>query len=79
MEYCKPVVSVVCVTYNHELFIASAIESFLSQKADFEYEIVVHDDSSTDKTGEVVCALCLKYPGRIKYIRQPKKICIRKV
>ncbi|WP_223517392.1 glycosyltransferase family 2 protein, partial [Pseudomonas sp. GL-B-19] len=48
MEYCKPVVSVVCVTYNHELFIASAIESFLSQKADFEYEIVVHDDSSTD-------------------------------
>ncbi|MGW8461568.1 glycosyltransferase [Pseudomonas sp. CLCA07] len=74
MEYCKPVVSVVCVTYNHELYIASAIESFLSQKADFEYEIVVHDDSSTDKTGEVVCALCLKYPGRIKYIRQPKNM-----
>lgn len=42
-------VSIVCITYNHERFIAKAIESFLMQNTDFEFDILIHDDASTDK------------------------------
>lgn len=47
-------VSIVCITYNHEKFIGQTIESFLAQKVNFEYEIIVADDSSTDNTQSVI-------------------------
>ena len=40
-------VSISCLTYNHEKFIADALDSFILQKLDFEYEILIHDDAST--------------------------------
>ena len=40
----KPLVSIVCITYNHEKFIAEALDSFLMQKTDFPFEIVIDDD-----------------------------------
>ena len=43
-------VSISCITYNHEKYIADAIEGFLMQKTNFEYEILIHDDASTDRT-----------------------------
>lgn len=49
-----PVLSVLCLTYNHARFIADALQSFLAQVADFDVEIVVADDCSTDGTLEVV-------------------------
>ncbi len=42
-------VSICCITYNHELFIAKAIESFLMQKTMFEYEIMFRPDGTVDK------------------------------
>lgn len=69
-----PAVSVVCVVYNHEPYIAQAIESFLCQETTFPYEIVVHDDASTDHTFDVISEFCKRYPDRIKYIRQPKNV-----
>ena len=59
-----------CITYNQQDYIAKALESILSQVTDFDYEILVHDDASTDGTGSIVEELSEKYPGRIKYIRQ---------
>lgn len=47
-------VSVVCITYNHANYIMDALNSFLSQKTNFKYEIVIHDDASTDKTVEII-------------------------
>ena len=44
------VVSAYCLAYNHEKYIKSALEGFVSQKTDFKYEVFVHDDASTDKT-----------------------------
>jgi Glycosyl transferase family 2 len=45
-----PMLSVLCLTYNHAAYIARALESFLAQQTDFEIEIVVADDCSTDET-----------------------------
>lgn len=46
--------SVVIVTFNHERYIAEAIDSVLMQKVDFSYEILIGDDGSADKTPEIV-------------------------
>jgi len=50
----KPVVSICCTAYNHEKYIAQAIEGFLMQKTTFPIEIIIHDDASTDKTVEII-------------------------
>ena len=62
----KIMVSISCITYNHENYIANAIESFLMQKTDFPYEILIHDDASTDRTPEIIKQYESKYPDLIK-------------
>lgn len=61
-------VSVCCLTYNHEAFIKQAIDSFLSQKVEFEIEILVYNDASTDGTTEIVRDFETKYPGIVRQI-----------
>lgn len=61
----KILVSIWCITYNHELYIKEAIESFLAQKTNFKYEIIIHDDASTDKTAEVIKEYEQKHPQLI--------------
>ena len=63
-----PLVSVRCATYNHELYISQALDSFLMQKTNFPFEIIVHDDVSTDKTAEIIHEYEEKYPQIIKPI-----------
>lgn len=63
-------VSVVCNTFNQEDYIADALESFLMQRTGFSYEILVHDDASTDSTVEIIKTYEEKYPGIIKPIYQ---------
>ncbi len=65
-----PLVSVVCITYNHELYIRDAIEGFLMQETDFPFEIIIHDDASTDRTAEIVKEYATQYPKIIKTILQ---------
>lgn len=50
----KPLVSVVCVTYNHERLIRDALESFMHQETDFDYEVLVGEDCSTDATRQAI-------------------------
>lgn len=66
----KPLVSICCITYNHEKYISEAIESFLMQEADFPIEIIIHDDASTDRTPEIIQQYEKKYPDIIKPIYQ---------
>ncbi|MGA9885466.1 MAG: glycosyltransferase [Candidatus Acidiferrales bacterium] len=58
--------SVVMITYNHERFIAQAMESALAQKVNFPYEIVIGEDCSTDGTRGIVVDFALRYPERIR-------------
>ncbi|HQU45222.1 MAG: hypothetical protein B7Z73_11980 [Planctomycetia bacterium 21-64-5] len=63
-----PKVSVAMITFNHERFIVQAVESALAQQADFDFEIVVGEDASTDRTRELLTALAERHPGRIRLI-----------
>ncbi len=57
--------SVMMITYNHEQFIEQAIRSALGQQTDFDYEIVIGEDCSTDRTREIVMDFYRRYPERI--------------
>ena len=46
-------VSIICITYNQVGYIEETIESFLMQKTNFDFEILIHDDASTDGTAEI--------------------------
>lgn len=59
-------VSVILTTYNHERFIAKAINSILMQKVDFEYEIRIIEDCSTDSTRKIVVDFQNRYPDKIR-------------
>lgn len=63
-------VSISCAAYNHEKFIKNAIEGFLMQKTDFTFEILIHDDASTDNTTDIIREYEAKYPKIIKPIYQ---------
>ena len=58
-------VSVLCAAYNHENYIRAAIEGFLMQKTAFAFEVIVHDDASTDKTQAIITEYAKKYPELI--------------
>ena len=63
-------VSICCITYNHEKYIRDAIEGFLMQKTDFPFEVLIHDDASTDGTADIIREYETKYPDIIKPIYQ---------
>ena len=65
-----PKVSISCVTYNHEPFLRECFDGFLMQQCDFEFEILVYDDASTDKTQEIITEYQSKHPGIFKPILQ---------
>lgn len=69
IRLCKsPVVSVHMVTYNHEPYIRQAIEGVLSQKTDFEFELVIGEDCSTDRTLEICLDYQRRFPEKVRVI-----------
>lgn len=66
----RPVVSICCLTYNHESFIRQCINGFLMQEVNFKYEIIVHDDASIDATQEILKQYAKQYPSIFKLILQ---------
>ena len=58
-------VSVVMLAYNHERFIAQALSSILAQRVNFEYEIIVGEDCSTDNTRNILMDFQRRFPGKI--------------
>lgn len=63
-----PLVSIVCVTYNHEPYLRKALDGFLMQKTTFPIEIVLAEDCSTDGTRSICEEYAAKYPILINYI-----------
>lgn len=62
------IVSVFMMAYNHEKYVAQALDSVLMQKVDFEYQIVLGEDCSTDNTREIVINYAERYPKKFKLL-----------
>ncbi len=67
-------VSACIITYNQENFIVDCIEGALMQLVNFDYEIIIGDDCSTDKTSEICLGYAEKYPNLIKYYRRESNL-----
>jgi len=58
-----PLVSIICLAYNHEKYIRQCLDGFVMQKTGFRYEIIIHDDASKDGTTAIIREYAKKYPG----------------
>lgn len=63
-------VSVFCNAFNHERYIRDALEGFVKQETNFGFEVLIHDDASTDGTADIIREYEQKYPDIIKPIYQ---------
>lgn len=61
-----PLVSISCITYNHAPYIRECLNGFIMQKTNFPFEVLIHDDCSTDGTTEIIKEYVEKYPEIIK-------------
>lgn len=66
----QPLVSVFCATFNHQDYIEDALKGFVLQQTPFAFEVIVHDDASTDDTASIVRAWAARYPAIIKPVLQ---------
>lgn len=68
-----PVVSICCITYDHGSYIRQCIDGFLMQITSFPFEVIIHDDASTDNTAEIIKEYASK-DSRIKAILRKENI-----
>lgn len=64
----EPLVSIRCITYNQAQYISNALDGFLMQETSFPFEIIVHDDASTDNTAYIIAQYEKKFPEIVKPI-----------
>ena len=67
-------VSIITISYNQEKYIEQALESFVNQKTNFPFEIIVADDGSSDQTAAIIGKYEKKYPQLFKNILRKKNI-----
>lgn len=70
MEDTMIKVSIHCLAFNHAKYIRKTLEGFVSQQTNFRYEVLIHDDASTDETPDIIKEYERKYPDIIKPIYQ---------
>ena len=63
-------VSIICKSFNHERYIRKCIDSLVRQKTKFNYEIIVHDDASSDGTADIIREFEKRFPDKIVAIYQ---------
>lgn len=70
----KILLSIASITYNHQQFIAQAIDSWLMQKTNFDFEIIIGEDCSTDNTRQIIEEYIAKYSNKIKLITSESNV-----
>ena len=68
------VVSICCISFNHQDYIAQTIKSFLMQRTNYPFEILIYDDASTDNTQAIIRDYAQRYPRLIKPIFQTENM-----
>jgi glycosyltransferase involved in cell wall biosynthesis len=68
----KPKVSVCLITYKHVDYLETCIQNILNQKVNFDFEIIIGEDCSPDRTGEIVTNYAKEFPEKIKAFIRPK-------
>lgn len=77
-------VSIICTNYNKGDWVREAIDSFLNQKTNFDFEIIIIDDASTDQSYEIIQEYQNKFPEKVRTFRNEvnlgitrtwKKVC----
>ena len=63
-------VSVICTVYNHAMYLRKCLDGFVMQKTNFKFEVLIHDDASTDGSQDIIREYEEKYPDIIKPIYQ---------
>lgn len=70
IDWNKPIVSVRCTVYNHAKYLRQCLDGFIMQETTFPFEVIVHDDASTDNSASIIREYANKYPYIIKPILQ---------
>lgn len=63
-------VSICCLVFNHEKYLRKCLDGFVMQKTDFEYEVLIHDDASSDGSPDIIREYENQYPNIFKPIYQ---------
>ena len=66
--------SVIFITYNHEKYVEKALRSVLNQVTDFDFEVVVGEDCSTDSTREILRKVASEYPDKVRLLFREKNL-----
>ena len=60
-----PLVSIFCEAYNHERFLRDCLNGFVMQQTDYPFEVLIHDDASTDNSASIIKEYADQYPDLI--------------
>lgn len=71
----EPLVSICCFAYNHKKYITKCMEGFLIQQTNFPFEVIIHDDASTDNTADIIREYSAKYQEFFSPIYQTVNQC----
>ena len=66
VESDELMVTVNCLVYNHEPFLRQCLDGFVMQKTTFKFEVIVHDDASTDRSADIIREYAERYPNIIR-------------
>lgn len=70
----QPLVSIYILVFNHANYLRETIDSVLMQKTDFDYEIIIGDDASTDGSQEIIKEYEERNPDQIKAVLRDKNL-----
>lgn len=68
----KALVTIFCITFNHEKYIKDALEGFLMQRTDFKVKVFIYDDASNDGTDDILQQYAKKFPEFFDIYISPK-------
>lgn len=70
----KITLSIFCLSYNHEKYLRQTLDSFIMQETNFKFEILVHDDASSDSSPNIIAEYIEKHPNLIKALKRRENV-----